>query len=57
MTVWNDALTPTYTDTSTPDIGNTSDITFSSTLVGGNVQINAGAASSGWTVKMLITYL
>ena len=56
MTVWN-GTTTTYTDTSTTDIGDTSDITFSSAIVSGDIQINAVAASSGWTIKMLTTYI
>lgn len=57
MTVWNSTLPTVYSDTSTIDIGNTTDITFSSVLVGGSVQINAVAASSGWTIKMLTTFI
>jgi hypothetical protein len=56
ITVWN-GTTTTYTDISTTDIGDTSDITFSSAIVTGNIQINAIAASSGWTIKMLTTYI
>jgi hypothetical protein len=56
VTVWN-GTTVTYYDNATTDIGNTSDITISSIIVGSNIQINATAASSGWTVKMLVTYL
>jgi hypothetical protein len=46
-----------YTDSSTTDIGNTEDIIFSAAIVGSDLQINADAASSGWTVRMLTTYL
>jgi hypothetical protein len=56
MTVWN-GTTTTYTDTSTTDIGNTADITFTSTIVSSNIQIDAVAASSGWTIKMLTTFI
>ena len=56
MTAWN-GTTTTYTDTATTDIGNTVDITFQSAIVTGDTQINAVAASSGWTVKMLVTYI
>ena len=56
MTVWNGSSV-TYTDTSTTDIGNTSDITFTSAVVAGNVQISTIAASSGWTIKTLVTYI
>jgi hypothetical protein len=56
MTVWN-GTTTTYTDTSTTDIGNTSDITFQSSIITSQLQLNAVALSSGWTVKMIVTYL
>jgi len=56
MTTWNGTNT-TYTDTSTTDIGDTSKITFNSTIVTGNIQINADALLSGFTVKMLVTFI
>jgi hypothetical protein len=56
VTVWN-GTTTTYFDNATTDIGNTSDITFQSTIITSQIQINAIAATSGWTVKMLVTYL
>ena len=56
VTSWN-GTTTSYYDNSTVDIGDTTDITFQSLIVTGQVQINAVAASSGWTVKMLVTYL
>lgn len=56
VTVWNDT-TVEYHDISTNDIGNTQDVTFESSIVTSNIQINATAISSGWTVKMLITYM
>ena len=56
VTVWN-GTTTTYYDNATTDIGNTSDITFTSVIASGDVKIIAVAASSGWTVKMLITYI
>jgi hypothetical protein len=46
-----------YYDSSTTDIGNTTDIVFSSSVVGSDLQINATAGSSGWTIRMLTTYL
>jgi len=54
--VWN-GTTVTYYDNATTDIGNTTDITFLSAIISSQIQINAVAASSGWTVKMLTTYL
>jgi hypothetical protein len=56
MTVWNGSTT-TFTDTSTTDLGNTSDITFTAAVVTGNIQISTVAASSGWTIKSLVTYI
>jgi len=56
VTVWNGTSTEYY-DNSTKDIGDTTDITFQSLIVTGQIQINAVAASSGWTVKMITTYL
>jgi hypothetical protein len=56
VTVWNDT-TVTYYDNATTDIGNTADITFSPAIVTSQIQINAIAQSSGWTIKMLTTYL
>jgi hypothetical protein len=56
VTVWNGTSTEYY-DNSTKDIGNTTDITFQSSIVTGQIQINAVAATSGWTVKMITTYL
>lgn len=56
VTSWNGTVV-SYYDNATVDIGNTTDITFQSLIPSNQVQINAVAASSGWTVKMLITYL
>ena len=56
VTVWN-GTTTTYFDNATTDIGNTADITFQSAIVSSQIHINTIAASSGWTVKMLVTYL
>jgi hypothetical protein len=56
ITVWN-GTDVTYTDVSTTDIGNTADIVFTSVIIGSNIQINAVAISSGWTIKMLTTFI
>jgi hypothetical protein len=56
VTSWN-GTTTSYYDNSTVDIGDTADIVFQSSIVTSQIQINAIAASSGWTVKMLVTYL
>jgi hypothetical protein len=49
--------TVSYYDNATVDIGNTSDVVFSSAIVTNQLQINAVAATSGWTVKMLATFI
>lgn len=56
VTVWNGTAVE-YHDISTNDIGNAEDVTFESAIVTSDIQINAVALSSGWTVKMLITYM
>lgn len=56
ITSWNGSTT-TYTDVSTTDIGNTSDVSFISARVSGDIQISAVTTTSGWTVKMLVMYL
>jgi hypothetical protein len=40
-----------YTDNSTPDVGNTSNIAFSMSLAGSSAQLFASASSAGWNVK------
>jgi hypothetical protein len=56
VTSWN-GTTTSYYDNSTVDIGDTTDIVFQSSIVTSQIRIDAVAASSGWTVKMLVTYL
>ena len=56
VTSWN-GTTTSYYDNSTVDIGNTTDITFQSSIVTSQFQINSTSLSSGWTIKMLVTYL
>ena len=56
VTVWN-GTTTAYYDNATTDIGSTSDITFQAQIVTSQLQLNAIAATSGWTVKMLVTYI
>lgn len=56
VTVWN-GTTTTYFDNATTDIGNTSNVTFQSSIVTNQIQINAVTATSGWYIKMLVTYL
>jgi hypothetical protein len=56
MTVWNgnDIVSA---DISTTDIGSTAEVAFTSSLVNGQIQTNVVTGTSGWNVKMLITYL
>ena len=57
ITVWN-GTTTTYYDNATTDIGDTSGIVFASSIVSNQIQINTGVSTpSGWTIKMLITYM
>jgi hypothetical protein len=57
ITVWNSSMPVVYTDTSTTDIGNTADISFTATIVNGEIKVDADALSSGWYVKMLATFI
>jgi len=56
VTVWN-GTTTTYYDNATTDIGSTSDLVFQSSILTSNIKIDAVAASGGWTIKMLVTYI
>jgi len=57
VTSWN-GTTTSYYDNSTVDIGDTSAIVFEASIVTGQVQINTGGGTpSGWTIKMLVTYI
>lgn len=56
ITVWN-GTSVTYYDNSTTDIGNTADITFTSTIVTSEIEINASAATSAWKIKTLATFI
>lgn len=53
---WN-GTSVTYFGNSTTDIGSTSDIVFSSAIVSSQIQVNATAASSGWKLKTLATFI
>ena len=43
-----------YTETSTNDIGNTSGLTFSMTVSGGQAILVASAVTGTWTIKTII---
>lgn len=56
MTAWNGSQIVT-TDTSTTDIGSTTDIAFTSSLSAGQIIISVNAQTTGWNIKMLTTYI
>jgi hypothetical protein len=56
IAVWN-AASAQFTDNSTLDIGSTTPVTASVTVVGTDVQFNLQTNTSGWTIKSLATYM
>jgi hypothetical protein len=50
----HDGTNVEFTETSTNDIGDTSDVVLSVDISGGNMRLLADAATSGWSVKSLI---
>ena len=56
MAIWN-GVNVEFTDTSTRDLGNTSPVTMSIILAGGDVEFNAITNTSGWSVKSLATFM
>jgi hypothetical protein len=56
IAAWNGATT-TYTDFSTVDIGNTSAVTSSVSIVSGQVQFNIQTNTSGWAIKSIGTFM
>ena len=54
---WNSAGTTTYTDVATADIGSTTPVTASVTVVTGQAQLNFQTNTSGWTIKSTVTYI
>jgi hypothetical protein len=51
MSVWNKVGSVQFTDTSTPDIGDTSQITFNVVINGEYADLRATTTTSGWNVK------
>ena len=51
MCVW-DGTNTAYTDTSTPDIGTTTALSFSVSISSGNANLIANASSGTWTIKV-----
>jgi hypothetical protein len=59
MVTWNQSGTPTiaHTETTTPDIGSTTPVIFTSSLVGSDARINAvNASSAPYTIVMNYRY-
>ena len=56
MAIWN-AGTTQYTDYSTIDIGTTSNVTASVSIVTSQVQFNVITGTSGWSIKSQVTYI
>jgi hypothetical protein len=56
MAVWNGGSAQ-YTDNSTLDIGSTTAVTASVSIVGGDVQFNIQTNTSGWSLKSLATFM
>ena len=56
MAVWNGASVQ-FTDNSTLDIGTTSPVTCSVSLVAGDVQFNVQTNTSGWRIKSIGTFM
>jgi hypothetical protein len=56
VTVWNGTNVVNY-DNSTTDIGNTSDVTFTSAIVTSQIKIDAVTTTSAWTIKSTTTFI
>ena len=56
MAVWN-GTTVQYTDNSTLDIGTTTAVTASVSIVTAQAQFNMQTTNAGWTIKSQVTYL
>jgi hypothetical protein len=56
IATWNGTTTE-FTDFSTVDIGNTTAVTASISIVSGQVQFNVQTNSSGWRIKSLATFM
>jgi hypothetical protein len=53
MSVWS-GTTASYTETSTTDIGVTTDVTFIVSATGSNAVITASSSSNNWVIKTII---
>ena len=56
LAVWN-GTSVQYTDNSTLDIGSTTAVTASVSIVTAQAQFNVQTTNSGWTIKSQVTYL
>ena len=56
MAVWN-GTSVQYTDNSTLDIGSTTAVTASVSIVSSQAQFNMQTTNAGWTIKSQVTYL
>jgi hypothetical protein len=56
IAVWNGGTTQ-FTDFSTADVGTTTAVTASATIVTNNLQFNIQTNTSGWNIKSIITYI
>jgi hypothetical protein len=56
VTVWNGTTVLNY-DNSTTDIGNTSDVTFASSIVTSQIKIDAVTTTSAWMIKSTTTFI
>jgi hypothetical protein len=56
VTVWNGTTTE-FTDVSTKDVGNTTDVTLSSAIVTSQIKIDVITATSGWNIKSTTTFI
>jgi hypothetical protein len=56
IAVWNGGTTQ-FTDFSTVDVGTTTAVTASATIVTNNLQFNIQTNTLGWNIKSIITYI
>ena len=52
MSVWNGANL-SFTETLTTDLGDTTAVTFTSTLTGGNIELVANTSNTGWKIRVI----
>jgi hypothetical protein len=57
VAVWDDADNVEFTDTSTNDLGNTSDVVFTVDTLSGNARLKATVISDNWIVKTAVRAL